>query len=166
MLKSKLNLLSKTLLLTAVALSMFSFSALAEEVVLKAGTAVPMQLVNTVNGKDVAVGQIVDFRVTSDIKVGQTVVIEAGAIARAQVIRAKKNGILGEEGVVQLSVNSVVAVDGTQVILSGGTLTSEGKNKLLLSLFLCFLIKGGEGELPGGMSCNPTVAGSVTIAVE
>ena len=49
---------------------MFSFSAFAEEVVLKAGTAVPMQLVNTVNGKDVAVGQIVDFRVTSDIKVG------------------------------------------------------------------------------------------------
>ena len=63
MLKSKLILLSKTLLLTAVALSMFSFSAFAEEVVLKAGTAVPMQLVNTVNGKDVAVGQIVDFRV-------------------------------------------------------------------------------------------------------
>ena len=100
MLKSKLNLLSKTLLLTAVALSMFSFSAFAEEVVLKAGTAVPMQLVNTVNGKDVAVGQIVDFRVTSDIKVGQTVVIEAGAIARAfgsvlEFLNDNDNGVFG-----------------------------------------------------------------------
>lgn len=166
MFKTKSSLIGKAMFMLTVALCLFSFSSKAEEVVLKTGTVVPMQLVNTINGKDAVVGQIVDFRVTSDIKVGKTTVIPAGSIAKAQVVRAKKNGILGNPGEIQLTVNSVTAIDGSQVYLSGGTLVSEGKDKLILSLFFCFLIKGGKGELTGGMSCSPSVAGNVTITVE
>ena len=149
-----------------VALGLCTLYATAREVVLKAGTAVSMQLVNTVTGKNAAVGQIVDFRVTSDIKVDGVTVIPANSVAKAQVVRAKKNGLFGSAGEIQLTVNSVTAVDGTQVILSGGTLSDEGKNKLVLSIFLCFLIKGGQGELPAGMACSPIVSGNTPIVVD
>ena len=87
------------------------------------------------------------------------------SIAKAQITRAKGNGILGDAGEIQVNISSVTAVDGTQVILSGGTLTDEGKSKLIVLIFFCFLIKGGQGELPAGMSCNPVVAGNTTINV-
>ncbi len=138
----------------------------AEDVVLKAGTAVPMQLTSTVTGKTATVGELVDFRVTQDVKVDGHVVIPAGTIAKAQVVRAQKNGVLGREGEIQVNVNSVAAIDGTQVVLSGGTLAAEGRNKLVVSWLLCFLLKGGQGELAAGMQCNPIVAGNVTVSVD
>lgn len=49
-----------------------------------------MQLVNTVTGKNSAIGQVIDFRVTNDIVVDGKTVIPAGSIAKAQVTRAKK----------------------------------------------------------------------------
>ena len=166
MLKKILSFVGKRSLIMSMSLFIAVSYVNAREVVLKSGTAIPMQLVNTVNGKDVAVGQIVDFRVTSDIKVDGVTVIPANSIAKAQVVRAKKNGLLGSAGEIQLSINSVTAIDGTQVILSGGTLADEGKNKLVLSLFLCFLIKGGQGELPAGMACSPIVSGNTSIVVD
>ena len=166
MLKKFLSFVGKRSLIMSMSLLIAVSYVDAREVVLKSGTAIPMQLVNTVNGKDVAVGQIVDFRVTSDIKVDGVTVIPANSIAKAQVVRAKKNGLLGSAGEIQLSINSVTAIDGTQVILSGGTLADEGKNKLVLSLFLCFLIKGGQGELPAGMACSPIVSGNTSIVVD
>lgn len=166
MLKKFLSFVGKRSLIMSMSLFIAVSYVDAREVVLKSGTAIPMQLVNTVNGKDVAVGQIVDFRVTSDIKVDGVTVIPANSIAKAQVVRAKKNGLLGSAGEIQLSINSVTAIDGTQVILSGGTLADEGKNKLALSLFLCFLIKGGQGELPAGMACSPIVSGNTSIVVD
>ena len=166
MLKKILSFVGKRSLIMSMSLLIAVSYVDAREVVLKSGTAIPMQLVNTVNGKDVAVGQIVDFRVTSDIKVDGVTVIPANSIAKAQVVRAKKNGLLGSAGEIQLSINSVTAIDGTQVILSGGTLADEGKNKLVLSLFLCFLIKGGQGELPAGMACSPIVSGNTSIVVD
>lgn len=154
---------------TALAVLLFTtlgLSASAGDVVLKAGTPVPMQLVNTIDGKHSTVGQVVDFRVTSDIKADGKTVIPIGSIAKAQVVRAKKNGLLGQAGEIQVNVTSVTAVDGTQVVLSGGTLADEGKNKLVLSLFLCLFLKGGNGELPAGMACSPIVSGNTVITVD
>lgn len=141
-------------------------TSMAENVVLKAGTPIPMQLVNTVTGKNSTVGQVIDFRVTNDIVVNGKTVIPAGSIAKAQVTRAKKNGIFGQNGEIQVNINSVMATDNTQVVLSGGTINDEGKNKLVLSLFLCWFIKGEAGEIPAGMACSPIVAGNTTINVD
>ncbi|WP_311589383.1 hypothetical protein, partial [Prevotella disiens] len=65
----------------------------------------------------------------------------------------------------QLTINSVLAVDGTKVMLSSANLSDEGNNNLILSLFLCFLIKGGSAEIPAGMECTPIVAGATTITL-
>lgn len=142
-----------------------SLNCLAEDVVLKAGTAVPVKLESTISSKNAAVGQIVNFRVTAPIMVDGKTVIESGAIVTGQVVRAKKNGILGKEGELQLTINSVLAVDGTKVMLSSANLSDEGNNNLILSLFLCFLIKGGSAEIPAGMECTSIVAGATTITL-
>ena len=152
--------------LLAAALLLASSTVMAKDVTLRGGTPIPMQLSTTVNSKNVTVGQVIDFKVTRDIQADGVTVIPAGSIAKAQVVRAKKNGILGKEGELQLSINSVMAVDGTQVMLSGGNLSDEGSDKLILSIFLCFLIKGGSAELPAGMECTPSVSGNTVISVD
>lgn len=151
--------------LATVLLLASSTSVAAKEVVLKGGTPITVQLGTTISGGSVSVGQVIDCKVTRDIQVDGVTVIPAGSLAKAQVVRAKKNGILGKEGQLQISINSVTAVDGTQVMLSGGTLSDEGSDKLVLSLFLCFLIKGGAAELPAGMECTPLVSGNTVINV-
>lgn len=165
MLKFISSFLGKRMLAAITVLIMVPSYSLAREVLLRAGTAIPMQLENSVTSKNAAVGQIVNFRVTQDVKVDGVTVIPANSIAKAQIVRAKKSGVFGSSGEIQLNINSVTAIDGTQVVLSGGTISDEGKNKFVLSLFLCFLIKGGQGELLSGLTCSPIVAGNTPIAV-
>ena len=153
----------RIMIVSTIAFMCPSLTATAETVTLKGGTAIPLQLMETINGKTNVVGERINFMVTNDIIVNGKVVIPHGTIAYGQITRAKKNGLCGQAGEIQVSVNSVAAVDGTQVILTGGTLYDEGKNKLVLSLCLCLLVKGGNGELTAGMEVNPVVSGNVDI---
>ena len=135
----------------------------AKDVTLKSGTQIPLELQGTITSKNVSNGSIINFKCTKDIIVNKEVVIRAGEIAKGQVSRVKKNGILGKAGEIEIKVNSIVAVDGTEVYLSSSSLYDDGKDKLLLSLFLCFLIKGGNGEIPAGTQCLASVAGNTVI---
>lgn len=87
-------------------------------------------------------------------------------MAKGQVSRVKKNGILGKAGEIEIKVTSITAVDGSEVYLSSSSLYDDGKDKLLLSLFLCFLIKGGEGEIPAGTQCLASVAGNTVVTID
>ena len=139
-------------------------------VMLKSGTMVSLELINRVTS-DMKVGQIVDFRVLSDVKAGGEVVIKAGTIAKGQVVDISKNSMLGQPGEVTLSVKSVTAVDGTRVALTGASLTSEGKSKLAVSIvftLLCilgFLIKGEEGKIPPGTVFDAMVATDTEVEI-
>lgn len=158
--------LGKRLAFTLVVMLVSLCNVEAKDVVLKSGTQVPLELQGTVNSKNVSNGSIINFRCTRDIKVGKDLVIRAGEIAKGQVTRVKKNGILGKAGEIEIKVNSIMAVDGTEVYLSSSSLYDDGKDKLLLSLFLCFLIKGGNGEVPAGTQSLASVAGNTTITID
>lgn len=141
-------------------------------VVLKAGTPVHLEIMSAVNSNNSTSGQIVDFRVLQDVKADGVVVIPAGAIAKGQIVSAKKNGLLGVPGKIAVAVRSVQAVDGTMVNLSSTTLTDEGQDKLAASIVftvLCifgFLIKGGEGEIANASMMQASVLSNTEIAVE
>lgn len=113
--------------------------------------------------------EIVDFRVPNDIKVDGKTVIEAGSIAQGQVVRAKKNNLLGMQGELEIAVRSVKAVDGTTIYLTAGNLNDEGNNQMALSIILTFcclfgfLIKGGNAEIPAGTQVNAMVGSNVEI---
>ena len=160
-----------TLFLMALAMLTMSFTMPKGTVVLKAGTVIPMELVSTINSKTARSGQLVDFRVTSDIKVDGKTVIAAGSIAQGQIVRAKKNGLLGAEGELEIAVKSIRAVDCTNIYLSSNNLADEGSNKVVLSVVitLCclfgFLIKGGQAEIPAGAQVQGIVVSNTDINV-
>jgi hypothetical protein len=86
-------------------------------------------------------------------------------------VRAKKNGLLGAEGELEIAVKSIKAVDGTSVYLSSNNLADEGSNKVVLSVVvtLCclfgFLIKGGQAEIPAGTQVQGMVVSNTDINV-
>ena len=160
-----------TAMLMACAILFMSFTMPGETVVLKAGTVIPLELISTITSKTARTGQVVDFRVMSDIAVNGKVLVSAGSIAQGQIVRAKKSGLLGSEGELEIAVRSVKAVDGTNIYLSSNSIVDEGSNKVALSIIvtLCclfgFLIKGGKAEIPAGTQVQGVVSSNVEINV-
>jgi hypothetical protein len=168
----------KALKLPIVMLMIFSFANLSfrvaptGEVVLNAGTLIPLESIGTVSSANLTAGQTLEFKVRTDVKVGDKVVIRGGSIATAQVTRVNAPKGLGKEGFVELQVKSVQAVDGKTVLLSSGSISKEGDSKatlsIVLGIFLCFLflfMKGKNAEIPPGYQLDAVVASNVTVSV-
>lgn len=159
-------------LLMAIAMLTMSFTVPGNTVVLKVGTVVPMELINTVNSKNARTGEMVKFRVTDNVVVDGKTIIEIGAVANGQIVRAKKSGLLGSEGDLFIAVKSVQAVDGTTIYLTNGDLMDEGSNKVVLSVvltFCClfgFLIKGGNAEILAGSQVQAMVMSNTMLSVD
>ena len=141
-----------------------SFTLADNEVVLKAGTLIPLEVLSEINTKNITTGQIIDFKVTREISVDRNVVIPFGAIAKGQVTRFEKRKGLGKGASMQIQIKSVTAKDGTEM-LTGGSMSEEGNDKLALSIvlaiFVCplfLLLKGKQAVIPAGTSISATVA--------
>src|SRR3972149_3299666 len=95
-----------------------SFSQAQQLVMLKAGTPVALEVVDTITSDKVAIGDIVKLRVIRSVKVDDVEAIKAGAEARGKVSDVKKTGTWGKKGELSIAVSSVQAVDGQDVYLS------------------------------------------------
>jgi hypothetical protein len=144
----------------------------AEEVNLPSGTSIQFELLSSINSKTARPGTIIDFRVSSDVKVKGKTLISGGSIAKGQVVRVQKSKALGQEGVIEIQVRSVKAVDGQDVILFGGNLFREGEDRQTLSIILgliCFpfgfLLKGESPEIIAGSAVMASVATPAVITV-
>jgi hypothetical protein len=131
----------------------------------------PLELATHISSKTAA-GSAIDFRLLSNIVVDGNVVIRGGSIARGQVQRVRKNKLFGQPGKLEIVVRSITAVDGTFVALAGGQLSEEGSDRLILSIMLtifvcllCFLIKGGDAEIPAGTQCVAIIPSDVEIEI-
>lgn len=151
-----LTMLSFTLLVIYFYLPKNSIAENPNAVVLKAGTPVNLRLTEEVSPKTKNVGDVIHFEVVGDVKVGNNVVVKAGAPAEGEVTILEKRAMLGRPDKIAFMVRSTQAVDGNRVPLRA-TLTREGQEKetssLALGLFLCFLFlwqKGGTAEFPVG----------------
>lgn len=158
--------------LLIVSILSMSFTMHAEGVVLNAGTSVMLETMSTISSATIAPGQIVDFRVRYDIKVGDKVAIAAGSIAKGQVLRAQKSKGLGKEGFVEIQLKSVKSVDGQDLPLTAGNVFQEGENKQTLSIVLGVLVcilfltmKGKNAEVPAGYETSSSIAVTSTVNV-
>lgn len=127
-----------------------------DKLVLPAGTPVVITLTESVDGDSSVASSNINYQVVQDVVVGDNVVIRAGTTGTAQVSASEKRGLVGQAGRVVVSDFSVKGVDGTYVPLRG-TISAEGKDKLILSvalsLFVCpafILMKGGNALIPSG----------------
>lgn len=142
------------------------------EVVLSAGTPVPLETVSMIRTDQTSVGQLIDFRVKSDVIAGETVVIAAGTIVKGQVMRAQKAKGLGKEGFIEIQLKSVKAVDGQEIFLSGGNVFKEGESKqtlaIVLGVLICILfltMKGKDASIPAGYEVIPAATANTTIKI-
>ena len=143
-----------------------------ETVVLNAGTSIPLETMNVIKSNNATVGRTIDLRVTRDVKVDGQTVIQAGSIAKGQIIRSEKAKGIGKAGFLEIQIKSVTAIDGQEVYLSGGNINEEGDDKqslaIVLGIFVCILlllIKGKDAEIPPGFSINSNVASTMNIEV-
>ena len=137
---------------------------------LPSGTPVALRLLDTVDSNQVSVGTTVNFQVLSDVKIDDVVLVKAGTMGQAQVIKADKNGMIGQAGEVMISDFYTTSVDGGRVPLMA-TLSQEGKDKMVLSLvgtIICLFpifIKGGKAIIPAGTQKTVYTAGEVSVKI-
>jgi len=143
----------------------------AEQVTLRSGTEVYVETVSSYSSKDIAEGEEINLRVVSDITVDGIVVIEEGSSVVGTFSRADSSSFFGQEGVLELNIRSVVAVDGTNVQLTGNHF-ARGDDRQMIAImsgiFLCLpalFISGEEAEIPAGTRISSRVTSNVQIEI-
>ena len=139
-------------------LACLSFTGLAAQKTLKAGTLVPVSFAEKVTSKSTTANCIV----AQDIKVDGATVIAAGTPVLNQVTGTKRRGC-GRPGTLSVTLLSTTATNGEVVRLMGQPLVKEGTSKkgkaiglgVGLGIFAwpclgCLAIKGGEAEIEAG----------------
>lgn len=144
-----------------------------KEVTVKAGTIVPLQIVNPTKAADVSVGQKVAFRVSRDISVDGVTVIPYGTLVNGSVYEAKKSSWWGTKGRLGIKISEMFAPNGEMIPLTNGDVYVTGKNRTALSVILfCFVtipacaICGSKAEIPSGYEIQTNVATNTTIKID
>lgn len=167
--KDKMRRVLFLLAFIMVSLSVYS----RKEIVLKSGTLIPVQSVNTVRATDVKIGQLIPFRVARDVNVNGVTAIPYGTAVYARVNNAKRSSWWGTKGRLGLSITDIVLPDGTVVPLGNGNFEVCGENRTAISVVLfcivtiptCF-ISGSRAEIKAGVDYPVNVFSDTTVSVE
>lgn len=144
-----------------------------KEVNVKAGTQVPLQVINPTKAADVQKGQKVAFRVSRDINVDGITAIPYGTIVNGNVYEAKKSSWWGTKGRLGIKLDEIVMPNGVTIPLINGDVYVTGKNRTTLSVVLfaliiwpaCFIC-GSKAEIPAGYEIQANVASNTTVRVD
>jgi hypothetical protein len=138
-------------------------------VVLKEGTDVALKFAQDLSSKTAAEGDPVMLTLAEDLKVNEVVVARAGAKATGEVTNAKKAGMMGKGGELNIRLDHLTS--GDLKIKLRGTKGREGDSKVgtAVALTVLFgpvgLIKHGKNiEIKDGTPFNAFVADDVVVA--
>lgn len=143
-----------------------------KKVTLKGGTLIPLQAVSQVKAADVDEGSLVDFRVTSDIKVDDIVVVPQGTVAKGKVTLAKKSTLAGTKGRLNIDITDITLTSGERIFLSNTQVRVSGKNRTPLSVALgvfvwpCIFIPGTKAVMPAGYEVQGFVTANTDLTVK
>jgi hypothetical protein len=98
-----------------------------ETLVLKEGTEVILKFAETLSSSTAADEDPVNLVLDQDVVIGNTVVVKAGAMALGRVTHAKKAGMIGKAG--ELNIRLEYVDTGNGKIKLRGTKNPEGKDK-------------------------------------
>jgi len=90
----------------------------AAQLTLPAGTIIDVEVAHTVNSLEVKRGEKISFRVLVPIVVNGMTVIDKDALVTARVTDAKRGGHWGKAGKLSWSMEDVIAVDNSRVLLA------------------------------------------------
>ena len=101
--------------------------AVRSEVKLPAGTPIEVEVAYTVNSIDVKPGEGISFRVLVPIVIDGVTLIGEGALVTARITQAKRGGHWGKGGRLVWSMEDVIAVDNSRVLLAPETASRDEK---------------------------------------
>lgn len=142
-----------------------------QEIVIKAGTIVPLEAISNVKASQVHEGQNIDFKVSRDILINKTVAIPAGTIAKGVVSEAKRSAWFGTKGRLGIKVRFLTLPSGDIVNFTSSEVYITGKNRTPLSvvIFCCTCVPlpcGSKAEMKMGYEFDATVANNTTVSIE
>lgn len=141
----------------------------AKTIVIKAGTIVPLQAVNTVKAADVEEGQTVDFRVSQDVNIDGVCAIQRGTLVKGKVTEAKKSSIAGTKGRLGINISSLTLPSGEPLFFTNTDVHISGNNRtplaVITGIFIwpCIFIPGSKAVMPAGYEVQATVASNTTV---
>ena len=97
------------------------------ELTLPGGTPLKVEVAFTVNSLDLRPGEHISFRVLVPVVIDGVAVIEKGALVTARVTQAKRGGHWGKGGKLAWSMEDVVAVDNSRILLAPETASRNDK---------------------------------------
>jgi len=126
-----------------------------QEIVIKAGTIVPLEAISNIKASQVHEGQTIDFKVSRDILVNKVVAIPAGTIAKGVVYEAKRSAWFGTKGRLGIKIRFLTLPSGDIVNFASSEVYITGKNRTPLSvvIFCCTCVPlpcGSKAEMKMG----------------
>lgn len=172
--KHKVGVIVLTILMSSSFFHSNFASAQTNEFVVKAGTPIEATTTYEINSGKNPQGSPIELRTVNPIMVKGVVVIPAGAIIKGRVTQCKKHAIFGGSGNITIEANSVMAVDGTPIPISGLSMSNEGKSRVgwaIITGVSClplvgFLIPGQQGKIPAGSQLSGYVMSNTAITID
>jgi len=93
------------------------------------GTQVDIEAPYRINSMEFKANDKISFRVVNPVKVNGVTAIEQGATATARIEKAKRGGHWGKAGLFVFTIQSVTAVDGSQIPLRAVNVRLRGDSK-------------------------------------
>ena len=139
-------------------------------------TPVKIRLTRTMSSKDAKADEKVDFEVLEDVKLGDIIVIEHGAMAIGTVTEAQPKRRMGRAGKLNINIDYVQLVDGEKVPLravkggSGGSHTGAMTGAMVATGILFFpaapfflFMHGKDITIPKGTEISAYIAADTPL---
>lgn len=133
------------------------------------GTPIALSIMDACSSRD-TVGQIVTFRVDSDVLAGKEVVVPAGTLANGRVTTIESPASIGRGARLVVMLDSLVTLSGIYVPLDRTFISVTGKSRrgiaIACGFYTCgigLLIKGKHAEIPAGTRLIATVGSDIVF---
>ena len=105
-----------------------------EEVLIPAGTLVPIRFLSTLNSKNNKTGETFDFEISENVFLDNKLIIPANSKGVGEITKAKKATILSRPGKLEIEFKSVSTLGGTSLSLILGEKAEEENKRLYLAV--------------------------------
>ncbi len=97
------------------------------------GTSLKVKFKQTISSKTANDNDPVDFEVSEAVMVGNTVVIARGAPAKGMVVRARRAGMLGRKGRLDIALKEVTLVSGERIYIRASKKGGGGTDGVVIA---------------------------------
>ena len=141
-----------------------------EKYTLRGGDLIPLVFKQSISSKDISNGMLVKFAVKEDILSDKNkIIIKSNTTVNGRITRVKKAAWVGQKGKIDIQINSVKAVDGTNIPVYYN-LNNEGKSRQAAAIGVgvilfwpALFVKGKQATIDAGTVIMVETMDDVTL---